>query len=313
MNRRLKRIISTSILMCISACATPEQQSEREALPLRGTVAANGIDFEYFIEGTGRACIVVGDALTASRALSQRLREHFRFVFLDSRMTTPEEQVGDVSGITMDTLVDDIEQARQALQLGDVCVLGHSISGILALEYARKYPQHTTHVIMHGTPPFVDERNGPIVAANWDANATQERKDVLEANWSAISADSLGQLPPGEASILEYITNAPRYFHDPSYDPSWLFDGAYWNQAAWNHLFGVIMATYDLDHGAPVETPVFLAIGRDDFALAFNIWDGERNKIPDLSYNLFDESGHYPMLEEQELFDRLLLEWIGTH
>ena len=45
--------------------------------------------------------------------------------------------------------------------------------------------------------------------------------------------------------------------------------------------------------------------------MPFNIWDGERAKIPNLSYHLFDESGHYPMLEEQELFDRLLLDWIG--
>ena len=132
MNLCHNRILGVSLVICLVGCATPERQSERKGIPLRGEVAANGIDFEYFIEGTeGRTCIVVGDALTPSRALSMQLREHFRFVFLNSRMTTPEERVGDVSSITMDTLVDDIEQARQALELGEVCVLGHSISGIL--------------------------------------------------------------------------------------------------------------------------------------------------------------------------------------
>jgi hypothetical protein len=29
-----------------------------------------------------------------------------------------------------------------------------------------------------------------------------------------------------------------------------------------------------------------------------------------LSYNLFEKSGHYPMFEEQALFDQKLLEWI---
>ena len=165
---------------------------------------------------------------------------------------------------------------------------------------------------MHGTPPFYNERSGPAVAAFWEANADPDRRNVLEANWAALPSDSLSKLPPGDASILEYITNASRYFHDASYDPAWLLEGAYWNEGAWGHLLDVIMATYDLGREPPVETPVFLAIGRDDFAVPFTIWDSEREKISDLTLNLFDESGHYPMLEEQELFDRLLLEWIGN-
>lgn len=302
--------LSVVSLLLLTAC-TAEQEADPRTPASRGVVTANGVEFEYFIEGTGWTCMVVGDALTPSRALSARLKENFRFVYLYSRMTTPEDQVGDLSGVTMDTLVDDIEEARQDLGLGQVCVLGHSISGILALEYARRYPQHATHVIMHGTPPFVDERTGPAVEAFWEANASQERRDMLEANWARVSADSLSTLPPSDAGILEYVTNAPKYFHDPAYDPAWLLDGAYWNVGAWDHLFEVIMATYELGDEQPVETPVFLAIGRDDFAVPFNIWDGERAKIPNLSYHLFDESGHYPMLEEQELFDRLLLDWIG--
>ena len=221
--------------------------------------------------------------------------------------------MGDVSGMTMDTLVEDIEQARQALGLDRVCVLGHSISGILALEYARKYPEHVTHVIMHGTPPFVDQRTGPAVAEFWEANASSDRRQALEANWAEVSQDSLSGLPPGDAAILEYITNAPRYFHDPSYNAAWLLEGAYWNRAAWDQLFNVIMANYDLSHGRTVETPVFLAIGRSDFAVPFHLWDSEREKIPNLSYHLFDRSGHYPMLEEQELFDQLLLEWLQSN
>lgn len=289
---------------------TSREKVQPEADFSSGVVTVNGVDFEYFVEGTGRTCIVVGDGLTPSRSLSSRLKEHFRFVFLYSRMTTPEELVGDVSSITMDTLVDDIEQARQMLGLGKVCVLGHSISGIVALEYARTYPQYATHVIMHGTPPFWDERGASALSAFWEEHASEERKRILEANWAVIGADSLNNLSASDAGILEYVTNAPMYFHNPAYDPAWLFEGAYWNMAAWNQLLDVIMADYDLGVGPIVQTPVFLAIGRDDYAVPFTLWDTERDKIPNLSYNLFQQSGHYPMLEEQELFDEKLLAWI---
>jgi hypothetical protein len=33
-------------------------------------------------------------------------------------------------------------------------------------------------------------------------------------------------------------------------------------------------------------------------------WDGHKDSFPNLSYNLFEKSGHYPMFEEPALFDR---------
>ena len=46
--------------------------------------------------------------------------------------------------LSIDHYVEEVEQVRQALGLNrdDFCVLGHSWGGILAIEYALKYPQH---------------------------------------------------------------------------------------------------------------------------------------------------------------------------
>ena len=46
--------------------------------------------------------------------------------------------------LSVDRFVEEVEQVRQALGLdaADFCVLGHSWGGILAIEYALKYPQH---------------------------------------------------------------------------------------------------------------------------------------------------------------------------
>jgi proline iminopeptidase len=45
---------------------------------------------------------------------------------------------------TTDRFVDEVEQVRKALHLDErnFCVLGHSWGGVLAMEYALKYPQH---------------------------------------------------------------------------------------------------------------------------------------------------------------------------
>jgi proline iminopeptidase len=48
----------------------------------------------------------------------------------------------------MDSIVDDIEILRKKLGYDKIYVHGHSIIGLIALEYGRKYPQNTCGVIM---------------------------------------------------------------------------------------------------------------------------------------------------------------------
>lgn len=55
---------------------------------------------------------------------------------------------------------------------------------------------------------------------------------------------------------------------------------------------------------------VFLAVGRYDYGILYCLWDDEKDKLPKLCYNMFKKSGHYPMFEEQALFDKKLIDWI---
>lgn len=297
--------------LALTGCGKAEKLEERvEEVQTSGYVNVDGFKLRYHIEGAGVPCMVVGDALTPARALSKELRKHFRFIFMDSRMTVQCDKSVEIEKITMDTLIDDIEQVHKALGLNKICVLGHSISGLLALEYARKYPEHASYVIMHGTPPYYNTKFKEIVAENWEVHASDERKRILKQNWEKLPKDTLSSLSPSDADILKYITDGPKIWYDPTYDASWLLKGAYWNVEVWNHLFEVIMAKYDLTKEDKIKTPVFLALGRNDFLVPYYVWNEFKDKLPYISYNLFEKSGHYPMLEEQELFDKKLIEWI---
>ncbi len=277
------------------------------------TVRVHGIPFTYFAEGRGpNTCVIVGDGIPFYHAVSDTLKAHIRFVNLNSRLTTPEAEVGDVSHMTMDTLVDDVEAARKALGWGRICVIGHSISGLIALEYARKYPQNTTFVVMHSTPPFYNDSLGRADDAYWNEHATPERKAARAAARKRVPQDSIDKLPPSEGAILSYVNAASTYFHRPTYDAAWLLSGDYWNEPAWHQLFQVIMKTYDIANGPRITTPVFLALGKDDYSVPWTIWTArERAKIPLLVVNTFDESGHYSALEQPGLFDQGLLGFIA--
>lgn len=56
------------------------------------------------------------------------------------------EQGGDT--LDLDTLVEDLEALRQHLELPQIVPLGHGFGALIALEYARRYPQHTARVVV---------------------------------------------------------------------------------------------------------------------------------------------------------------------
>ena len=87
------------------------------------------------------------------------IRSYFKFIFVDSRCFIPSDTPVEMNTISMDTFVDDVEQVRVVLDFNKIAVLGHSSFGFVVLEYARKYPQHTSHVIEIATPPYLNTSN----------------------------------------------------------------------------------------------------------------------------------------------------------
>jgi proline iminopeptidase len=61
-----------------------------------------------------------------------------------------------------------------------------------------------------------------------------------------------------------------------------------------------------------VPVPRFIALGKYDFVDPYTLWKGYDN-IPGITIRIFEKSGHTPQLEESELFDKELLEWINEN
>jgi proline iminopeptidase len=287
--------------------------SAQPARPLSGVVSVDGTLLPYIVEGEGMPTLVTCDTVPAQRAFSPELRNHLRLVFMDPRVGAKHEHSVDYASITMDTLVDDIEQIRVHLQLERIAVVGHSICGTFALEYARRYPDNVSHVIMIGTPPRVDAGLEAASENYWNTDASEERRAALNQNRAALTRDLLSQMTPSEVAIAEEVADGPRRWHDPRYDASWLLEGYYYNVEGWNQVFNVIMADYDVTNGTDIVAPIFLALGRHDFVVPPTIWDDVRDRFGNLTYTVFVSSGHSPHVEEQELFERTLLEWIASN
>ncbi len=110
---------------------------------------------------------------------------------------------------------------------------------------------------------------------------------------------------------MTYARNGPLYWYDPSYDSYWIWAGRHFSVGMTDRFFGVILADYDLrPELSEIEAPIFLALGRHDYAVPYETWEDSRESAPNLTLHLFDRSGHFPMLEERGLFDGRLIAWL---
>ena len=119
-----------------------------------GVITIAGTPHPYLSEGKGLPCIVAGLAPFYPPLFSDRLKQRIRFIFVDFKNTWGAEALRDADKITMDTLVEEIDDVRRALGLEKVCVVGHSAPGFLPLEFALRHPDRMSHGIVIGTPPF---------------------------------------------------------------------------------------------------------------------------------------------------------------
>ena len=310
------RVVWILLLLTIVAACSPKSNKSEDASttilqvePVRGTLTSGQFRLQYRIEGTGSPAIIIGSSIYLPRAFSQNLRKHLRLVFLDHRGYAPSPGPMDAIRFAPDTLLEDIEQARRVLGLGRIVVIGHSIHSLMALEYAKKYPENVSHVVMIGPPVFhaaTDEARDQY----WQEFASPERKAIMEENKQRLPDEQLAILPRGQRFIRSYIRDGPRTWYNPRFDASPLWEGVEANDD-YTPKFLDIDITQGLD---TFNIPTFLALGRYDFRVAPPFtWDNISPKFIDLTINLFEQSGHWPHYEEAALFDAELLRWMEEH
>lgn len=269
----------------------------------------------YRIEGTVTPTLVIGSSLYYPRVFSQTLRSHLQLIFLDHRGFCPPPEVSPdpETDYELEKLIDDCELARKELGLGEMAVVGHSGHSFMALEYAKKYRENVSHVVMIGIGPDISDSSRKIVEKNWLESASAERKAIMEERLRDLPDEELAKLPPDKAFVEAYVRDSPRIWYDPDFDCSPFWEGMDVNTEMIDHVWGVLFRDIDITKDLEeLDRPVFLALGRYDFLVPPpSVWEPLRPKFQDLTIRVFEKSGHTPQYEEPELFDQELLTWMN--
>lgn len=108
------------------------------------------VKIKYKVSGKGEACIYIpggpGQGYPSFELMGgNSLEKNMQMIYMDQR-GSGESSTSE--NYHLDKMVQDIEELRQHLKLKRVFLLAHSFGGIIAVSYAKKYPQHTKGLIL---------------------------------------------------------------------------------------------------------------------------------------------------------------------
>ena len=140
----MKKIVALLYLYlnCLAALAQQE-----------GLIESSGSKLYYRIYGSGMPVVIIngGPGMNSDgfAALAMELSTNNKAIIYDQRGTGKSiVQNPDNSAITMDLMVQDMENLRKHLHINKWILRGHSFGGMLAAYYATVYPQNIQAIIL---------------------------------------------------------------------------------------------------------------------------------------------------------------------
>ena len=262
-------------------------------------------DVSLFVKVTGQGYPLLlmhgGPALDHTTLLPlQPLADQFTLVFYDHRCNG--RSVGaDVTSMTWENLTADAEALRQTLGFDRWAVLGHSFGGNVALEYALRYPQSLSHLILMNTG-----------GDQWWVN--QNAPEVLaKRGYSAAVVGAARRFYNGQVTADEYLPTVLKFIRAYSYHPSLLYHpillalahqvglGPPMKMRPEALIFGysqLLKGWTVMDRLGEIKLPTLVVAGRHDFLFPPEHQAILANRLPNAHLEIIERAGHNPHMEQ---------------
>ncbi|MNO50753.1 Proline iminopeptidase [compost metagenome] len=273
-------------------------------------IYSDGFELNYSVKGTGIPILVIGSSVYYPQLFSEDLYATFQFIFLDHRGFVKPPRTLQPEDYRLDKVLDDIETARQNLNLTNFILLGHSGHAFMALEYAKKYPNHVQKVVLLNSAPTNSKERQRQSFAFFNETASPERKRQFEMDIALLESDI--QKDPERRFVHMCIRMGAQSFYDYTFDAAYMWEDVYTNMSIIDHLWGEAFGELNLIQSlSKFNKPVFIGLGRYDYLVApVSLWDSVDETYAHVKKVIFEHSGHNPMFEEPRTFDKELSKWI---
>jgi proline iminopeptidase len=269
----------------------------------------NGLRLWYRRAGSGPPLVVQAPGCGAGCAyLMQTLRplqERFAVIYYDPRGSGKSARPARNSEINVGAMVGDLEMLRRHLGLDRFSLFGHSHGGYIALNYALQHQEHLAHLILAGCMLGADELDADMSTTVPGLAKRPEYAQAVAAWQDAPPFDSDEQFGEWQRQTM------PLYFHRPALGMS-----IFARLKQENPSLAAVQGTRPSDREFPVReqlgrihTPTLILAGRHDFKSSLSQAMTIHRGIAGSCLMVFEQSGHFPWIEEPDPFFRAIQEF----
>jgi proline iminopeptidase len=262
-------------------------------------------DVSLFVKVVGQGYPMVlmhgGPALDHTTLLPlEPLADQFTLIFYDHRCNGRSEGA-EVTSMTWENLTADADALRRTLGFEQWLVLGHSFGGNVALEYALRYPQSLSQLVLMNTggDQWWVNQNAPDLLAKRGFSATQV--DAARRFYN-------GQLTPDEVlPTVQKFIQAYSYHSSPLYNPILMALaqkvglGPPMKMRPEALVFGygqLLQGWTVMDRLSEIQVPTLVLAGRYDFLFPPEHQAILADRLPNARLELVECAGHNPQIEQ---------------
>ena len=255
------------------------------------TISIRGVSLFTEVVGHGYPLLLMHGGPGADHTTLLPLRpcaDHFTLVFYDHRCNGRSEGAT-VSSMTWENLTADAEALRQMLGFDRWAVLGHSFGGMVALEYALRYPHSLSHLLLLDTC-------GDIRWVQHNAPALLAKRGYGPATVKMAQRFYNGQITPNEM-VPAMMKLARAYYHrlSPLLLAHEVVRGLRMKSRPEALIFGfsqLLKGWTVMDRLGEIAVPTLVMAGRDDFQFPPEHQAALAAGIADARLEIIELAGH---------------------
>lgn len=241
-------------------------------------------------------------------AALEPLGDQFTLIFYDHRANG--QSTGAANSMTWENLTADADALRQSLGYDEWTVLGHSFGGQVALEYALRYPQQVSQLLLFDT----------CGDAKWYEEIAPQV--LRKRGYCAETADAArrffnGDLRPDEVRpIAMKILRAYFYKIGLRDLPEALIAGSRMRMRPEAHVFGfgtLLKGWSVMNRLREIEAPTLVLGGRFDFLFPPEHQAILADRLPNSELEIIERAGHNAHAENADVVLDIIRRFISGH